>query len=176
MIASPVKFSLFPSSQGYFYSAFIMQMYSRNALRWVIPAILLFPLPYNAPLKVFNISELRGVMIRMCPGFPVHYLAPATEPNATGANGDLFHTLPPCQPVTRCSDSLGPTVHAHAQSICLCLSGCCWKALVKHDVPIKICLCHGESDGETEIYSINEAMTKRWVWHERQNNRGDSSE
>lgn len=122
------------TKQPRFYSAFIMQMYPRNALRWVISAILLFPLPYNA--AVFNMSELRGAIIRMCPRFSIHYLAQlqSQKPQVLMA---ISFTCFPCQLLTRCTDSLGPTVHAHAQSICLCLFGCFSKALVKPDVPIK---------------------------------------
>lgn len=41
------------AKQGHFYSAFIMQMYSRNALGWVISAILLRPLPHNGARQSF---------------------------------------------------------------------------------------------------------------------------
>lgn len=153
-----------------------MQMYSRNALSWVISAILLFPLSYNRALQVFYISELRGVMIGMRPRFPVHYLAllQSQKPQVLMA---IFFTPCPCQLLTRCSDGLGPTVHAHAQSICLCLFGCRWKALVKPDVPIKISFCYRVRGRERQrvmegrgICYINEAMTKRWVLYEWQNN------
>lgn len=92
-----------------------MQMYSRNALRWVISAIPLFPLPYNGALQVFNTSELRGVMSRMCPRFPVHYLVllQSQKPQVLMA---IFFTRCLCQLLTGCSDSLGPTVHAHART------------------------------------------------------------
>lgn len=142
-----------------------MQMYSENALRWVISAILLFPLPYNGPLQIFNISELRDEMIRMCPRFSLHYLAQlqSQKPQVLMA---IFFTRHPCQLLTRRSDSLGPTVHAHAQSICLCLFECHWKALVKPDVPKKIFSAtesegqrETESDGETRIYII---LMKQW--------------
>lgn len=49
---------------------------------------------------------------------------------------------------------------------------------MKPDVPIKISPAteserqrKTESDGEKRIYYINEAMTKRWVLYEWQNNR-----
>ncbi len=154
-----------------------MQMYSRNALRWVISAILLFPLPYNGALQVFNISELRGVMIGMCPRFPVHYLAllQSQKPQVLMA---IFFTRCPCQLLTRCTDSLGPTVHAHAQSICLCLFGCRWKALVKPDVPIKISFCRRVRGRERQRVMearghviLMKQWQKRWVLYEWQNNR-----
>lgn len=113
-----------------------MQMYSGNALVWVIPAILRLPLPYNGALKVFNISELRGVMIGMCPRFPAHYLPLLRSQKPQVLMADSFPRRP-CQLLMRCSDSLGPTVHAHAQSICLCCDGRRSKALVKPDAPIK---------------------------------------
>lgn len=145
------------TKQPRFNSVFIMQMYPRNALRWVISAILLFPLPYNA--AVFNMSELRGAIIRMCPRFSIHYLAQlqSQKPQVLMA---ISFTCFPCQLLTRCTDSLGPTVHAHAQSICLCLFGCFSKALVKPDVPIKPFFFATVSDGEMGIYYI--ILMKQW--------------
>lgn len=140
-----------------------MQMYSKNALRWVISAILLLPLPYNGALKVFSASELRGVMTRMCPHFPVHYLAllQSQEPQVLMA---IFFTFFLGQLLTCCSDSLGPTVHAHVGIICLCLFVCRWKPFLKPDVPRKISFCLREwtveSDVETVICYINKANDK----------------
>lgn len=119
-------------------------MCSRNALRWVISAIPLLPLPYNSTLQVSNTSELRGdLMTWMCPRFPVHYLAllQSQKPQVLMA---ISFTCRLCQLLTGGGDSLGPTVHAHARPICLCLFVCHWKALVKPDVPIKISSCHRE--------------------------------
>ena len=39
-------------------------------------------------------SEIRAVIIGMCPRFPCPLSGTATESKATGANGYVFHTLP----------------------------------------------------------------------------------
>lgn len=141
-----------------------MQMHSRNALRWVISAILLFPLPYNGALQCFKKTKhfrLKGfVMIGMCPRFPVHYLAllRSQKPQVLMA---MFHTLP-------MPTSNTPLWQFGSNCSCTCTvyvsASWCWKALVKPDVPIKTSFCHGEweavSDGETRIYYINEAWQK----------------
>lgn len=153
-----------------------MQMHSKNALRWVISAILLLPLPYNGALKVFSPSELRGVMTRMCPHFPVHYLAllQSQKPQVLMAIFTFFL----CQLLTRCSDSLGPTVHARARIICLCVFVWQWKALLKPDVPIKNSFCHREWEVEKDrvmgrpwYVILIKQTTKWWVLNEWQDNR-----
>lgn len=112
--------------------------------------------------RFFNISEWRGVMIGMGPRFSVHYLAlpRSQKPQVLMA---MFFTRCPCQLLTRCSDSLGPTVHAHAQSICLCrlLKSSCeaWCAYKNLFLPPWVRGRERQGVMETRGYII---LMKRW--------------
>lgn len=100
-----------------------------------------YPLSYNEAWQVVRVSELKGMMSHMCPGFLVHLIA-LLQSQETQVLIPLFYVYCLCWLLTFYITLLpaiwGPTVHAHKRPICLCLLVYHWKALVKPDVPIKI--------------------------------------
>lgn len=116
----------------------------------------LCPLPYT--VGSLNVSDLRPAVIRMCPFFSCPLSGNVTELKSTGANGCCSHTLA-CQPSTCCSDSLGPTVHAHARSICIALLGCYC------EVPMKLFSCSRTTKHDVEMgfVILIELRQRSWV-------------